>query len=58
MCIRDRVRALELAGVVAVTARRLTAETVKEIEGFASGSVLVEEGEDAEGIVQRIAGKG
>jgi bifunctional enzyme CysN/CysC/sulfate adenylyltransferase subunit 1 len=52
------VRALELAGVVAVTARRLTAETVKEIEGFASGSVLVEEGEDAEGIVQRIAGKG
>jgi bifunctional enzyme CysN/CysC/sulfate adenylyltransferase subunit 1 len=51
------VRALELAGVVAVTARRLTAETVKEIEGFAAGSVVVEDGEDAEGIVGRIAGK-
>jgi bifunctional enzyme CysN/CysC/sulfate adenylyltransferase subunit 1 len=51
------VRALELAGVVAVTARRLTAETVKEIEGFAAGSVLVEDGEDAEAIVTRIAGK-
>jgi bifunctional enzyme CysN/CysC/sulfate adenylyltransferase subunit 1 len=52
------VRALELAGVVAVTARRLTAERVKEIEGFAAGSVAMEEGEDAEEIVQRIAGKG
>jgi bifunctional enzyme CysN/CysC/sulfate adenylyltransferase subunit 1 len=51
------VRALELAGVVAVTARRLTAETVKEIEGFAAGSVLVEDGDDAEAIVNRIAGK-
>jgi bifunctional enzyme CysN/CysC/sulfate adenylyltransferase subunit 1 len=51
------VRALELAGVVAVTARRLPAETVKEIEGFAAGSVVVEDGEDAEAIVMRIAGK-
>jgi sulfate adenylyltransferase subunit 1 len=51
------VRALELAGVVAVTARRLTAETVKEIEGFAAGSVVVDDGADAEAIVTRIAGK-
>jgi bifunctional enzyme CysN/CysC/sulfate adenylyltransferase subunit 1 len=51
------MRALELAGVVAVTARRLTAETVKEIEGFAAGSVLVEDSVDAEAIVTRIAGK-
>jgi bifunctional enzyme CysN/CysC/sulfate adenylyltransferase subunit 1 len=51
------VRALELAGVVAVTGRRLTAETVKEIEGFAAGSVVVDDVADAEAIVRRIAGK-
>ena len=51
------VRALELAGVVAVSSRRLDAATLGEIEGFANGAVLIEDGPDEEAILQSIAAK-
>jgi bifunctional enzyme CysN/CysC/sulfate adenylyltransferase subunit 1 len=53
------VRALELAGVTAVTARLLSverlAEVVRAVEGFAEGAVVVGEGLDDEEIL-RLAG--
>jgi len=51
------VRALELAGVVAVSSRRLDAATLGEIEGFANGAVLIGDGADEEAILQSIAAK-
>ena len=38
------VRALELAGVIAVSARTLPQATIAEIEGFGAGGVRVEDG--------------
>jgi bifunctional enzyme CysN/CysC/sulfate adenylyltransferase subunit 1 len=49
------VRALDLAGVVAISSRRLEAAVLREIEGIANGAVLVEEGLDDEAIVRSIA---
>jgi hypothetical protein len=51
------VRALELAGVIAVSARTLPQATVAEIEGFGVGGVRVEEGSDAEAIVKSLSAK-
>ena len=53
------VRALELAGVTAITARRLSAErlaeVVRAVEGFADGAVVVGEGLDDDEVL-RLAG--
>jgi bifunctional enzyme CysN/CysC/sulfate adenylyltransferase subunit 1 len=53
------VRALELAGVTAITARRLSAErlaeVVRAVEGFADGAVVVGEGHDDDEVL-RLAG--
>jgi bifunctional enzyme CysN/CysC/sulfate adenylyltransferase subunit 1 len=51
------VRALDLAVVVAVSARMLSAATITEIEGFATGSVRVEDGADEDAIVNAFAVK-
>ncbi len=51
------VRALVLAGVIAVSSRVLAPGIVEEIEGFARGAVRREDGPDAEAIVSRIAGR-
>jgi bifunctional enzyme CysN/CysC/sulfate adenylyltransferase subunit 1 len=48
------VRALDLAGVVAISSRRLGAAILREIESIANGAVLVEEGLDDEAIVRTI----
>jgi hypothetical protein len=45
------VRALQLAGVAAVSARVLDAAILAEIEGFAEGGVVTDEGE-----ILRLAG--
>jgi bifunctional enzyme CysN/CysC/sulfate adenylyltransferase subunit 1 len=49
------VRALQLAGVVAVTARALDVDALARIEGFAEDGVLLGEGRDADEIL-RLAG--
>jgi bifunctional enzyme CysN/CysC/sulfate adenylyltransferase subunit 1 len=49
------VRALQLAGVVAVTARLLDVDALARIEGFAEDGVLLGEGRDADEIL-RLAG--
>jgi bifunctional enzyme CysN/CysC/sulfate adenylyltransferase subunit 1 len=49
------VRALHLAGVVAVTARTLNVDTLAQIEDFAEDGVLLGEGRDADEIL-RLAG--
>ena len=49
------VRALQLAGVVAVTARSLDVDALAGIEGFAEDGVLLGEGRDADEIL-RLAG--
>ncbi|WP_348267095.1 sulfate adenylyltransferase subunit CysN [Edaphobacter paludis] len=49
------VRALQLAGVVAVTARSLDVDALARIEGFAEDGVLLGEGRDADEIL-RLAG--
>jgi hypothetical protein len=48
------VRALHLAGVVAVSARRLPQATVAEVEAFENGAVRVEDGPDDEAILQSL----
>lgn len=49
------VRALQLAGVIAVTARSLDVDVLARIEGFAEDGVLLGEGRDADEIL-RLAG--
>jgi bifunctional enzyme CysN/CysC/sulfate adenylyltransferase subunit 1 len=49
------VRAVQLAGVVAVTARSLDVDALARIEGFAEDGVLLGEGRDADEIL-RLAG--
>jgi bifunctional enzyme CysN/CysC/sulfate adenylyltransferase subunit 1 len=49
------VRALDLAGVVAISSRTIGAAILREIESIANGAVLVEEGRDEEAIVRSIA---
>lgn len=49
------VRALQLAGVIAVTARSLDVDALASIEGFAEDGVLLGEGRDADEIL-RLAG--
>jgi bifunctional enzyme CysN/CysC/sulfate adenylyltransferase subunit 1 len=49
------VRALQLAGVVAVTARSLDVDALARIEGYAEDGVLLGEGRDADEIL-RLAG--
>ena len=49
------VRALQLAGVIAVTARSLDVDALAQIEGFAQDGVLLGEGRDADEIL-RLAG--
>jgi hypothetical protein len=51
------VRALELAGVIAVSSRRLAKDLVAAIEGFAPGAVRVEEDADDEAILNRLTGQ-
>ncbi|HEY4382237.1 MAG TPA: sulfate adenylyltransferase subunit CysN [Acidobacteriaceae bacterium] len=51
------VRALQLAGVTAVSARALSPATIAEIEKFASGSVRIENGSDEEAILKTFAVK-
>jgi len=46
------VRALQLAGVIAVSSRMLAQATIAEIEGFGAGGVRVEDGADEEAIVK------
>ncbi|MEO6802900.1 MAG: sulfate adenylyltransferase, partial [Granulicella sp.] len=45
------VRALQLAGVTAISARVLDAETLRAITAFASGGILQEEGPDEAGLL-------
>jgi sulfate adenylyltransferase large subunit len=49
------VRALQLAGVTAVSARALSQATIAEIAGFAPGSVRVEDGLDEEAILKALS---
>ena len=51
------VRALDLAGVTAVSSRALSQETIAEIEGFASGAVRLDDGSDEETILKALAVK-
>jgi bifunctional enzyme CysN/CysC/sulfate adenylyltransferase subunit 1 len=51
------VRALELAGVIAVSSRVLPQAVVAAIEGFAPGAVRVEEDADDEAILNRLTGQ-
>jgi len=48
------VRALDLAGVIAVSSRRLTQDAIAEIEGFAPGAVRVEESADEEAVLKAL----
>jgi bifunctional enzyme CysN/CysC/sulfate adenylyltransferase subunit 1 len=50
------VRALELAGVIAISSRRLPQDAIAEIEGFAPGAVRVEESADEEAILKAFTG--
>jgi sulfate adenylyltransferase large subunit len=49
------VRALDLAGVIAVSSRKLRQDVIAAIEGFAPGAVRVEEGTDDEAILKKLA---
>jgi bifunctional enzyme CysN/CysC/sulfate adenylyltransferase subunit 1 len=49
------VRALQLAGVIAVSSRRLAQATIAEMESFKAGGVRVEDGADDEAIVKALA---
>jgi len=49
------VRALDLAGVIAVSSRHLDRATLEQIEGIAHGAVRTEYGADDEAILQAIA---
>jgi bifunctional enzyme CysN/CysC/sulfate adenylyltransferase subunit 1 len=49
------VRALDLAGVTAVSSRALSQETIAEIEGFASGAVRLDDGSDDAAILKSLA---
>jgi bifunctional enzyme CysN/CysC/sulfate adenylyltransferase subunit 1 len=49
------VRALHLAGVTAISARKLPQATVAEIEAFEAGGVRVEDGPDDEAILKSLA---
>jgi bifunctional enzyme CysN/CysC/sulfate adenylyltransferase subunit 1 len=51
------VRALDLAGVTAISARVLSKAAIAEIESFASGSVRLEHGVDEEEILKALAVK-
>jgi sulfate adenylyltransferase large subunit len=51
------VRALDLAGVIAVSARALSQDTIAEIEGFAPGAVRLDDGSDDEAILKAFAVK-
>jgi bifunctional enzyme CysN/CysC/sulfate adenylyltransferase subunit 1 len=48
------VRALDLAGVIAISSRKLTAEALAAIESFAPGAVRVEESADDEAILNSL----
>jgi sulfate adenylyltransferase large subunit len=50
------VRALDLAGVTAVSSRLLASATLAEIEGRVQGAVLTGDGSDDEGFLKAIAG--
>ena len=50
------VRALGLAGVIAVSSRTLSSAVIAEIEGFAPGAVRVEDGANEEAILEALAG--
>jgi bifunctional enzyme CysN/CysC/sulfate adenylyltransferase subunit 1 len=47
------VRALDLAGVIAISARALPQEMIDAIDGFVSGTVALEDGADESGILMR-----
>ncbi len=49
------VRALDLAGVVTVSARALSRSLIAELEGFALGGVRVEEQSDDEAVLKSLA---
>jgi bifunctional enzyme CysN/CysC/sulfate adenylyltransferase subunit 1 len=49
------VRALDMAGVIALSSRALSQAVIAEIEGFASGAVRVEESADEETILKALA---
>ena len=49
------VRALQLAGVIAVSSRTLAQATIAEIESFGAGGVRVEDGADDEAILKALA---
>jgi bifunctional enzyme CysN/CysC/sulfate adenylyltransferase subunit 1 len=49
------VRALQLAGVIAVSSRRLAQATIAEIQSFKAGGVRVEDGADDEAILKALA---
>jgi len=49
------VRALDLAGVIALSSRRLSQATIAEIDGFAHGAVRLEDGSDEEEILKALA---
>jgi sulfate adenylyltransferase large subunit len=51
------IRALELAGVTAISSGHLSRATLAQIESFAQGSVHTGYGEDEEAILKAIAGK-
>ena len=51
------VRALDLAGVTAVSSRALSQATIAEIEGFASGAVRLDDGSDEATILKALAVK-
>jgi hypothetical protein len=50
------VHALDLAGVIAVSSRKLAKDVVAEIEGFAPVAVRVEVGADDEAILEALTG--
>jgi bifunctional enzyme CysN/CysC/sulfate adenylyltransferase subunit 1 len=55
--IASVVRALDLAGVTAVTARVLSQDTIAEIRAFASGAVRLEDKADEAEILKALAAK-
>jgi bifunctional enzyme CysN/CysC/sulfate adenylyltransferase subunit 1 len=46
------VRALDLAGVMAISSRTLGAAILREIEGTANGAVLIDDGQDEEAVLK------
>jgi bifunctional enzyme CysN/CysC/sulfate adenylyltransferase subunit 1 len=49
------IRALDLAGVIAISSRALPGAVIAEIESFAAGVVRVEDGSDEEAILKSLA---